>query len=65
MLVYILSPFDLLPESLLGPFGLFDDGFMMLNLFKEVSGLIMEFNREESMRARNRVDAAERERLVA
>lgn len=47
MLIYTLSPFDLLPEALLGPIGLFDDGFVILNIFRELSGLMISFAREE------------------
>lgn len=59
MLIYTLSPFDLLPEALLGPIGLFDDGFVILNLFKEVSALMISFSREQEMR--NRIRNEERD----
>ncbi len=54
MLIYTFSPFDLLPEAFLGPFGLLDDGFVVLNIFKEVSGLMIAFMQEETRRNRIR-----------
>lgn len=54
MLLYTLSPIDLLPESFLGPFGLFDDGFAMLNMFREISALMIDFSQSEAIRNRNR-----------
>lgn len=54
MLIYTFSPFDLLPEAFLGPFGLLDDGFVVLNIFKEVSGLMIAFMQEETRRNRVR-----------
>lgn len=47
MLVYTLSPIDFLPEGFLGPLGLFDDAFVTLNIFREVSGLLISFAQEE------------------
>lgn len=46
MLIYALSPFDILPEAFLGPIGLLDDSFVVLNIFREVSGLMIAFTQE-------------------
>lgn len=64
MLIYIFSPIDFLPESFLGPIGLLDDSFVILNIFREVSGLMISFNQEEARRNRARQNEGER-RAVA
>jgi uncharacterized membrane protein YkvA (DUF1232 family) len=43
MLIYTFSPIDILPEAFLGPIGLLDDSFVILNIFREVSGLMIDF----------------------
>lgn len=64
MLIYALSPFDILPEAFLGPFGLLDDSFVVLNIFREVSGLMIAYTQEETRRNRAR-EAELRERRAA
>lgn len=64
MLIYTLSPIDFLPESFLGPFGLLDDSFVLLNIFREVSGLMIAYTQEETRRNRAR-EAELRERRAA
>lgn len=54
MLIYTLSPIDILPEGLLGPFGLFDDAFVTMNIVREIAGLMISFNQEQSARNRAR-----------
>lgn len=39
-LVYIISPFDILPEIILGPLGLLDDGGALLAVVYTVMGVI-------------------------
>ncbi len=39
---YILSPVDLLPELLLGPVGLIDDGLVATMLVTEVAAILTE-----------------------
>jgi uncharacterized membrane protein YkvA (DUF1232 family) len=39
---YILSPVDLLPELLLGPVGLIDDGLVAAMLVTEVAAILTE-----------------------
>lgn len=48
--IYALSPFDALPESILGPFGLLDDGIAVAGLLRQVSVLLYSYIREESNR---------------
>ena len=50
LIIYALSPFDLLPEAVLGPFGLIDDGVAIAGLLRQVSVLLYSFIREESRR---------------
>jgi uncharacterized membrane protein YkvA (DUF1232 family) len=54
MVVYMISPIDLLPEALLGPIGLVDDSLVMVNLVRQVSGLLINFVGQESVREGNR-----------
>jgi uncharacterized membrane protein YkvA (DUF1232 family) len=54
MLIYTFSPIDFLPESFLGPFGFLDDSFVILNIFRELSGLMISFTQEETRRNRAR-----------
>ena len=56
MIVYTLSPFDLLPEALLGPIGLIDDSAVALNLVRQFGGLVVDFFREEPLRDRERMN---------
>jgi len=44
--VYALSPFDILPEAILGPFGLFDDGIVVAGLLRQISAVLYGFVRE-------------------
>jgi uncharacterized membrane protein YkvA (DUF1232 family) len=41
-LVYLLSPIDLLPEVLLGPFGLIDDAVIITVLATELTGILRD-----------------------
>ena len=41
MIVYTLSPFDLLPEAILGPIGLIDDSAVLMNIVRQFGGLIV------------------------
>lgn len=52
MLIYTLSPVDLLPEALLGPIGLIDDSVVMMNIVRQFSGLLINFVGEEGVRER-------------
>ena len=52
MLIYKLSPVDLLPEALLGPIGLIDDSVVMMNIVRQFSGLLINFVGEEGVRDR-------------
>lgn len=54
--LYILSPIDLLPEVLLGPFGLIDDGLSLLYIFSNLSS-------NESTNRRNRKKGGNKERV--
>lgn len=44
--IYTLSPFDLLPEGILGPIGLLDDGIVVAGLIRQVSSILYGFVRE-------------------
>jgi uncharacterized membrane protein YkvA (DUF1232 family) len=50
MLLYVVSPIDLLPEALLGPVGLLDDSMVVVNLVRQLSGLLVNFVGEEAVR---------------
>ena len=50
LLIYTLSPVDLLPEMILGPLGLVDDTFVSLELLRQFSNLWIDFVRDESNR---------------
>lgn len=52
MIIYTLSPFDLLPEVLLGPLGLADDSLVLMNILRQVSGLMINYAGEEANRDR-------------
>ena len=52
MIVYTLSPFDLLPEAILGPLGLVDDSVVFMNIIQQFSGLIIAFISDERNRDR-------------
>ena len=54
MVVYTLSPFDLLPEAILGPIGLIDDSAVAMNIVRQFSGLFVDFLRQEPERDRER-----------
>ena len=46
LLIYTLSPIDLMPEMLLGPLGLADDTFASLEMLRQFSNLLLEFVRD-------------------
>ena len=46
LLIYTLSPIDLMPEMLLGPLGLADDTFASLEMLRQFSNLWLEFVRD-------------------
>lgn len=50
MVIYTLSPFDLLPEVILGPLGLADDSLVFINILRQVSGLLINFTGDERNR---------------
>jgi uncharacterized membrane protein YkvA (DUF1232 family) len=50
MLVYMVSPVDLLPEVLLGPLGLLDDSLVMISFASQFSGLLVNFVGQEALR---------------
>ena len=54
MIVYTLSPIDLLPEAVLGPIGLLDDSAVVLNIVRQFSGMLVNFVSEESLRDQQR-----------
>ena len=54
MIIYTLSPFDLLPEAILGPIGLLDDSAVVLNIMRQFGGLVVDFIRQEAPRDRER-----------
>lgn len=54
MILYTLSPIDILPEAFLGPIGLLDDSFVLANIVRQFSGLMVNFVGEEGMRERER-----------
>ena len=43
MVIYTLSPFDILPEMILGPLGLADDSLVLMGMLRQVSGLLVNF----------------------
>lgn len=45
MIIYALSPVDLIPEAILGPLGLVDDSVVILNIFRQVSRVLGDFVR--------------------
>lgn len=48
LVLYILSPFDILPESLLGIVGLLDDIFICLIVLAILSQAVMAFVRSQA-----------------
>ena len=50
MAIYMVSPLDILPEAVLGPLGLADDGLVMINMVRMLGGYLINFVREESRR---------------
>ena len=52
MAIYMLSPVDILPEALLGPIGLVDDGAVLMTFLRELTMLLIGFVRDEGHRAR-------------
>ena len=47
-LVYILLPFDIIPEVILGPLGLLDDGGALLAVVYTVMGVINRQKRSDA-----------------
>ena len=49
-LLYMMSPFDLLPEAILGPFGLIDDSLVGMNMVRTLTNYFIEYvrNRDEA-----------------
>lgn len=43
MVIYTLSPIDILPEAILGPIGLIDDSAVMMGIIRQFSGLLINF----------------------
>lgn len=52
MLIYTISPIDILPEAILGPIGLLDDSVVMMNIVRQFSGLLINFVGEEGINRR-------------
>ena len=52
MLIYTISPIDILPEAILGPIGLLDDSVVMMNIVRQFSGLLINFVGEEGRNRR-------------
>lgn len=50
MVIYTLSPVDILPEAILGPIGLVDDSLVMMNIVRQFSGLLVNFVGQEGQR---------------
>jgi len=48
--IYTLSPFDVLPEAVLGPLGLLDDGIAVAALLRQISTLLYGYMRSEAGR---------------
>ena len=51
MLIYVISPVDFLPEAILGPIGAIDDAAVLVTFFRGISGMMINFVREEGQRA--------------
>jgi len=43
--IYALSPFDILPEGLLGPLGLLDDGIAVAGIVRQVTAVLYGYIR--------------------
>ena len=43
--IYAFSPFDLLPEAIIGPAGLIDDGVVIANMIRQMSAILYGFVR--------------------
>ena len=48
--IYTLSPFDLLPEAIIGPIGLLDDSVAVAGMIRQISSILYGFMREEVRR---------------
>lgn len=48
MILYTLSPIDILPEAILGPIGLIDDSFVLMNIARQFGGLLVNFVSQEA-----------------
>ena len=44
--IYTFSPFDLIPEVILGPLGLLDDGIAVAGIIRQVSSILYGFVRQ-------------------
>lgn len=54
MIIYTLSPIDILPEAILGPIGLIDDSAVMMGIVRQFSGLLINFISQEGQRNQER-----------
>lgn len=50
LLLYTLSPFDILPEAILGPIGLLDDSVALMAIVRNFTGILVNFVGEEAVR---------------
>ncbi len=41
LIIYTLSPIDLMPEMILGPLGLADDTFVSMEILRQLSNLLI------------------------
>lgn len=49
-IIYLISPIDIIPEALLGPFGLIDDGAALIYIIATISSL----NEEKKVKKGNK-----------
>jgi uncharacterized membrane protein YkvA (DUF1232 family) len=54
MLLYIILPFDILPEAFLGPIGFLDDSVVLFIFIRQLFGLLVNFMQEEIVREGNK-----------
>ena len=50
--IYTVCPFDLMPEAILGPLGLIDDGVVVAGMIRQMSSILYGFVRDEDRRER-------------
>ena len=43
--IYTFSPIDILPEAILGPIGLLDDGMVVAGMLRQISSILYGFVR--------------------